>query len=738
MFFCLVVIEDDNETFDGKCSAQVKRLPSQTWTVLFTELCERFSYYGVKTVLVIYLTSSLGMTKSKGISVYHAFSMVSYFTGVIGAMLADSWLGKFKTILYSLVLYSLSEIVLTLTTVPSIGNRSSIGPLVGLFTMAVAGGNIKPCMAAFGGDQFNQRDTGIIALFFSLFYMSVNVGAMLTMIFVPIMRTDIKCYGTDCYPAVFGVNAAAIILASISFFVGGPWYVKTEPEGNMMIRVLKMIGHALSKHLCGESTVLKGQHWLYNAQDRYPRNEIEDVRCLLKVLVMYIPLPVFWALFHQQGSSWTLQAEQMDGDLGSLGNLRSDQMQFFNPVLVLMLIPLFDGVIYPVLDKCFSPNGFTPLKRMVGGMLLAGVAFGITGLVQIKIQTIGELPLAPSIHEASIDFINVSPCEYLEIQPESYFKIKLGYAQHSGHTVGQAGMRKFKIKASNCYSKKDSYGNDVILSIAPGKRSNMYLDIDDSDLITAKSIEHTFPDVDVESANTRVRTIYASSKNTSEKITLIYEHVIEQKNSIEVANFSSYDAGYKNILADEYRIKAKSSGGRNYNVKLSKDLYKLGTFGAYTIVLIRPIHQKYSSELYADVYEDVQSTTVHRVWQLPQYTIITAGEVMFSVTGLEFAYSQAPPSMKSVLQAFWLVTTAFGDLIVIFLEIIHPVNGVENKMFLFGAIMIGVAILFSFMSYLYTYSDFSGNSATSPQPLDENGTVEDELDLKPCDSSTKL
>ncbi|XP_066930384.1 solute carrier family 15 member 2-like isoform X2 [Clytia hemisphaerica] len=738
-----VVIEDtDAEVFDDKCSAQLKRMPKQTWTVLLAELCERFSYYGIKTVLVLYLvTISTAPTedekKSYAKAAYHAFSMVSYFTGVFGAMMADSLFGKFKTIFWSLVVYCIGEVILTLTSIPSIGNGLDTGPLIGLFTLAIAGGNIKPCMAAFGGDQLPQKDVGLITKFFNLFYMAVNVGAMLTMIVVPLMRTEIRCFGNQCYPVVFGVNCIIIILATVAFMAGSAWYVKKEPEGNMMIRVFKIIGCAMSEKRKTKGDSHKYQHWLYYAQTKYEKAEIDDVRALLRVLVMYIPLPVFWALFHQQGSSWTLQAQQMDGDLGGGGSLRSDQMQFFNPVLVLILIPFFDAFLYPGLQRCNL--GLSPLKKMTIGMVLAAIAFAITGFIQIKIQDVQPLPVAPPKGQVSIDFVNVSPCEKVEIDYDNFYRTIIPYGKHSGHDHGQAGDQTFKLRGHNCYAKSDGpYDTDVTVTLTPDTRQTIFMDINDQNQMTAVVKDHIFPEVSVKKSNSRVRTIYAPDVSKPSRITLKYVHEIEKKQSMTFDNFTSDDSNYTKIVADEYQLVVLDQDtGDDIPVSVSERL-KLGTFGAYTITLTRPMHEKSASKLVAHLYEDVVSTSVHRIWQLPQYIVITAGEVMFSVTGLEFAYSQAPPSMKSVLQACWLVTTAFGDLIVVILSLSKPVDGVEKEMFLYGGVMLVVAIIFAIMSYFYTYSDYSGN-ATKPEPVDETELKEKNLkNSESTDSMTHL
>lgn len=91
------------------------------------------------------------------------------------------------------------------------------------------------------------------------------------------------------------------------------------------------------------------------------------------------------------------------------------------------------------------------------------------------------------------------------------------------------------------------------------------------------------------------------------------------------------------------------------------------------------------------------------LWIIPQYVVLTAGEIMFSVTGLEFSYSQAPLSMKSVLQACWLLTTAFGNLIVVIVEAAEPFEEQSNNFFLYAGMLFVDMIVFAFMAMRYKY-----------------------------------
>ena len=92
---------------------------------------------------------------------------------------------------------------------------------------------------------------------------------------------------------------------------------------------------------------------------------------------------------------------------------------------------------------------------------------------------------------------------------------------------------------------------------------------------------------------------------------------------------------------------------------------------------------------------------VHMLWLLPQIIIITVGEIMFSITGIEFAYSQAPESMKSVVQALWLWTTAFGNVIVIFVAEAKAFDNRASEFFMFACLMLVDMALFIFLAYRY-------------------------------------
>lgn len=292
--------------------------PSAVWYILGNEFCERFSYYGMHAILVIYLTQMLKMDDDSATAVYHAFNMLCYFSPLFGAMLADSLLGKYKTILYVSIIYAIGNVTVAVTSIPAVlAKVKTAGPMIGLLLIALGTGGIKPCVSAFGGDQFTADQEHLLQSYFSIFYFAINLGSLLSMIVTPMLRGDVSCFGQDCYMLAFGVPALLMILSIALFYCGHNKYKKVPPEGNIVLLVSCAVGNAIKNKVKSIGSGEKRDHWMDYAKKDYDSNLVEDIKALFKVLFMFLPLPVFWTLFDQQGSRWTLQAEEMDGNLVS-------------------------------------------------------------------------------------------------------------------------------------------------------------------------------------------------------------------------------------------------------------------------------------------------------------------------------------------------------------------------------------------------------------------------------------
>jgi len=160
---------------------------------------------------------------------------------------------------------------------------------------------------------------------------------------------------------------------------------------------------------------------------------------------------------------------------------------------------------------------------------------------------------------------------------------------------------------------------------------------------------------------------------------------------------------------------------------INKKISPLGTFtpgqGGNFLYIIKKI----SADNYT-ISEHIitQPNSIHMLWLVPQYVVITVAEIMFSVTGLQFAFSQAPASMKSVLQACWLLTVAFGNVIVIFLAEFKPFNEQYKEFFLYSGLMFVDMVIFAVLAYFYVpQEEVDSKKDDPPMEMKENKAYDD-------------
>ncbi|CAI6368925.1 unnamed protein product [Macrosiphum euphorbiae] len=165
------------------------------------------------------------------------------------------------------------------------------------------------------------------------------------------------------------------------------------------------MSYALKKKITASSNETKRKDWLEYADDKYNTHKISELRSALDVMYLLIPVPLFYTLFDQQGSRWTLQGTLMNGKIEFLNwSIKPDQIHLINPLFVLIFIPLFNGVVYPILYK-IGIN--TPLKKVTLGGIFAASSFVCSAVVQHII--IGHPLLLPS-NEGQLRIYNNFDC----------------------------------------------------------------------------------------------------------------------------------------------------------------------------------------------------------------------------------------------------------------------------------------------------------------------------------------
>ncbi|XP_061548472.1 solute carrier family 15 member 2 [Phycodurus eques] len=654
--------------------------PASICFIVVNEFCERFSYYGMKAVLTLYFLTYLGWDHDLSTAVYHAFSSLCYFTPVLGAIIADTWLGKFKTIIYLSVVYVLGHVIKSVGAVPTVGSNSAHIALsmTGLILIAFGTGGIKPCVAAFGGDQFENQHANERMKFFSIFYMAINAGGLLSTIITPILRGDVQCFGGDCYALAFGVPAALMMVALVVFMLGSSLYRCNPPQGNILMEVCNCVGFAIKNRWRRSKYESSRRHWLDWADDKYSKRLIVEIKMVLRVLVLYIPLPMFWALFDQQGSRWTLQATRMNMAFGDAFSIKPDQMQTLNALLILVFVPVFDLLIYPLVALCGI--NITPLRKMAAGMIFAALAFGAAALVEVHVVKTEVAP-APA-GKCLLQVFNLAPGDVrLHFPQGDPFPEPLSYLQ-------------------------DPPEYQTLPLGAP--RINMTLAVHHEGAVTNCNV--TF-------GQQKAYSLILHPADAGIRCRLVEDHIKKNNEGAPLLRFVNTLSEAANVTVGDETFHAGARYGVSANKTVQRGEYNKAScrfesktcpdldlglldFGAsYTVVLLQE-----SGSMTTHKMEDVHANNVHVAWQIPQYVLITAGEVMFSITGLEFSYSQAPVNMKSVLQAGWLLTVAFGNVIVL---IVAEGAGLEQwkEFLLFSGLLLAVFMAFSLMAHLYTYVD---------------------------------
>lgn len=326
-----------------------EKTPAGTPYILTNEAAERFSFYGNRCILVFFMTHLLKsasgqlnpMSPEQSKFWFHLFVSAVYFTPLIGALISDIWLAKYRTIIVFSIIYCFGFFALTV-------DHTRLGLGAGLVLIAVGSGIIKPCVSANVGDQFGKTNQHLMAKIYSWFYFAINLGAFISNALVPEL---LKRYGPT---VAFGTPCGFMVLATVAFWAGRKKFVHIPRGGFGFVK-----------------ECFSG----------------EGLRAIGKLCVIYLFVAPFWALFDQIDSAWMLQAEKMNRDL-LFFKLHPTQVVAANPLMIMLLIPVFSYVIYPAINKVFP---LTALRKIGIGLFIAALSFVVPALIETRI-TAGATP----------------------------------------------------------------------------------------------------------------------------------------------------------------------------------------------------------------------------------------------------------------------------------------------------------------------------------------------------------
>jgi proton-dependent oligopeptide transporter, POT family len=355
---------------------KISTMPPGVPYIIGNEAAERFSYYGMNSILTIFMTKYL-LDKMGHLSVmqpanaeawYHTFVSALYFLPIFGAILADAVFGKFKVVLWLSIVYCGGHAILALMGTPVahvIEQRYLLA--IGLLMIAMGAGGIKPCVSTNVGDQFGETNKHLLTRVFNWFYFSINAGSALSTLLIPWLLEPYSPSPEFAakYPGLasflgsprlhspdiaFGLPGIFMVIATIFFWAGRKRFVHIPPVG------LRTYAREIFNKETG--------------------------KILLNILIPVPFVAIFWALWQQNFSSWIVQAESMDRHLFGVEWL-SSQIQTVNPIFILIMLPLFSYWLYPAVEKVVR---LTPLRKIGAGLFVTAASFFLIAMIQTRID----------------------------------------------------------------------------------------------------------------------------------------------------------------------------------------------------------------------------------------------------------------------------------------------------------------------------------------------------------------
>lgn len=408
------------------------RLPKSVPYIIGNEAAERFSFYGIRSIVGIFLIdmffnpakdpSLATEADAKSNELVHLFVTLAYFMPMVGGIMADWFFGKYKVILYISIVYAIGNLIMALST------HNLTYFKIGLIVIAVAAGGIKSCVSANVGDQFDKSNQSLMTKVYSWFYFSINSGSILSTLFIPVVA---KHFG---YELAFGIPGVLMCVATFIFWLGRKKYVRVPPSGIRKENFVTISVYALQKLFNRNS----GQTVWQAVGEKYSAKSIEGIKAVYRILAVFAFTPIFWAMWDQNLAEWVLQARKLDLHIFGYEAL-PQQINALNPIFLVGMIPVFTYGIYPLCEKMGIK--VTPLKKIGAGLVLIGICFVIIALLQGAIDRGGHPSvwwqiLAYFILSCSEILVSITCLEYAYTQSPPSMKSTMSALYLLGISVG--------------------------------------------------------------------------------------------------------------------------------------------------------------------------------------------------------------------------------------------------------------------------------------------------------------
>jgi POT family proton-dependent oligopeptide transporter len=325
------------------------------------EFAERSSYYGMRAILPLYLTAALHFADTTAAPIYSTFKMACYFLPLVGGIIADRWFGRYWTIVGFSVPYVLGHFIL--------GIEHPVLLFIALALLAGGSGVIKPNISTLMGQTYDQQRPGqeqLRSAAFQWFYLSINIGALISMFTMPVLRDN---YG---YAIAFQFPAWLMVI-SLGIFAAGKRHYAVE---------------TIQRH------------------EPSPEEKKLQWQALWRLFGIFGLVVVFWAGYEQNDTLWVFfTRDYVDLHIPIQDKtIAPDQLQFLNALFVILLIPTFN-IVFPRIDP--KAKIFTPMRKILAGFLLTAAAIGIMAVAGLLAQG-HTMPAPPGVKAVEVSTVKVS------------------------------------------------------------------------------------------------------------------------------------------------------------------------------------------------------------------------------------------------------------------------------------------------------------------------------------------
>lgn len=353
------------------------------------------------------------MSNEDAVNQFYAWNGFVYVTPLLGGYIADTHLGRYKTILLFSCLYLIG---LSLFVVGSIPGAITVGLVFfAMYTIALGAGGIKPNVSTMGADQFDpqyEQDKKEAAQFFSYFYWSINLGSLIAYSLVAyVCQFGLPFLGGESWGFFIGYLIPTVMMfIGVAVFVSGSGrYKKVRPKGSMLSTAAGIVYEAI---ITRRSYTSPTGYVLDKASEEhggsFAPNDVEGVKYVAKLAPFLSVMIPFWGIYGQTKTAFQIQGCQMQVDLGGF-ELPISAMNMFNNIAILILVPYADQIFYPWLKR--KGYNLTMLHKIALGFSFAALAMLISALVEYARM---EYAPSPAGYESQNARDNISHCRDID------------------------------------------------------------------------------------------------------------------------------------------------------------------------------------------------------------------------------------------------------------------------------------------------------------------------------------